>query len=80
MDGSESYASEDSDGEENVENVESPIRSVIGPDDLRKFTLPLMWTVNDFNSAIKRKHFNTLWERYQILVDIPICLPFSEGC
>ena len=48
MDGSES-TSGDSNGEESIENVESPIRSVIGPNGLRKFVLPLMWTVNDFN-------------------------------
>ena len=71
---------DDSD-EENVENVESPIRSVVGLDDLRKFVLPLMWTVNDFNSTIKRKHFDTLRERYQIAIDIPIHLPFKfENC
>ena len=46
------------------ENVESPIRSVIGLDGLSNFVLPLRWTVNDFNSTIKRKHFNTLQERY----------------
>ena len=40
-----------------------------------------MWTVNDFNLTIKRKHFDTLRERYQIPVDIPICLPFKfEKC
>ena len=48
MDGSES-TSGDSNGEESIENVESPIRSVIGPNGLRKFVLPLMWTINDFN-------------------------------
>ena len=40
-----------------------------------------MWIVNDFNSTIKTKHFNTLRERYQVLVDIPIRLPFKfEKC
>ena len=40
-----------------------------------------MWTVNDFNLTIKRKHFDTLRERYQIPVDIPIYLPFKfEKC
>ena len=77
VDGSESSISEDSD----EENVESPIRSVVGPDGLRKFVLPLMWTVNDFNSTIERKHFDTLWQRYQIPIGIPICLPFKfEKC
>ena len=42
MDKSESDTNGDSDSEENVENVESPIRSVIGPDGLRNFILPLM--------------------------------------
>ena len=71
----------DSNSEENIENIESPIRSVVSLDSLRKFVLPLMWTVNDFNSTIKRKHFNTLVERYQIPVDIPIRLPFEfEKC
>ena len=60
VDGSESSTSEDSD----KENIESPIRSIVGPDGLRKFVFPLMWTVNDFNSTIKRKYFDTLPERY----------------
>ena len=78
VDESKSKTNEDSDCEE---NVESPIRSIIGPNSLRKFVLPFMWTVNDFNSTIKRKHFNTLWERYQIPIDIPIRLPLKfEKC
>ena len=78
MDKLESDTSGDSDGEE---NIESPIRSIIGPDGLRKFVLPLMWMVNDFNLAFKRKHFDSLRERYQISVDIPIRLPFKfEKC
>ena len=37
--------------------------------------------VNDFNSSIKQKHFNTLREKYQIPVGIPIYLPFKfEKC
>ena len=77
LDGSKSSTNEDSD----EENVKSPIRSVVGSDSLRKFVLPFMWTVNNFNSTIKRKHFNTLRERYQIHVDIPIRLPFKfEKC
>ena len=42
VDGTKNGTYEDSDGKENVENVESPIRFVIGPDGLRKFFLPLM--------------------------------------
>ena len=46
-----------------------------------KFVLPLMWMINDFNSTIKRKHFDTIRERYQIPDDIPIRLPFKfEKC
>ena len=59
VDKSKSDTNGNSDGEKNVENVESPIRSIIGPDGLRKFVLPLIWMVNDFNSTIKRKHFDT---------------------
>ncbi|KAL0008608.1 hypothetical protein SO802_010110 [Lithocarpus litseifolius] len=80
VDGSKSSSNEDSD-EESVENVNSSIRSVVGLDGLRKFVLPLMWTVNDFNPTIKQKHFDTLRERYQIPVRIPIRLPFKfEKC
>ena len=39
------------------------------------------WTVNDFTSTIKESHFKTLKEKYQILVNIPLCLPYmSEKC
>ena len=31
--------------------------------------------VNDFSLTIQRKHFNTLWDRYQIPIDVPISLP-----
>lgn len=54
------------------ESNKSPIRLVIGPNDLRNFIHPLIWTVNDFNSTIQRKHFKTLRERYRIPVDVPI--------
>ena len=64
MDRLESGTSGGSNKEEYVENAKSPIRSVIGPDFLRKFILPLMWIVNDFNSSIKRPHFETFQERY----------------
>ena len=81
VDGSESDISGDSNSEENIKNVESPIRSVVSPDGLRKSILPLMWMFNDFNSTIRRKHFVTLVERYQIPVNIPIRLPFKfEKC
>lgn len=64
VDGLESGSGRDLNNEENVRNAKSPIRFVIGPDGLRKFLLPHMWTVNEFNSTIKRPHFETLRERY----------------
>ena len=65
----------------NEESNESPLRTVVGPDDLKNFVLPLIWMVNDFSSTIQRKHFNTLWDRYQIPVDVPIRLPHKfEKC
>ena len=39
------------------------------------------WTVNDFNSTIKEKHFRTLKANYQIPCNIPIRLPYKlEKC
>ena len=39
------------------------------------------WMVNDFNSTIKEKQFNTLRVNYQIPDNIPIHLPYkSEKC
>lgn len=78
VDGSESDTNRDSEIEE---SYESPLRSVVGPDGLRNLILPPLWTVNDFNSTIKRKHVDTLRERYQIPADVPIRLPFKfEKC
>ena len=77
MDGSKS----DSNDKEDVVSAEPPIQSVIGPDGLSEFIMLPLWMINDFNSSIKQKHFNTLREKYQIPVSIPICLPFkSENC
>ena len=77
VDGSES----DSNKDEDIGNDEPPIQSVIGPDGFRQFILLPLWTMNDFNSTIKKKHFETLREKYQIPVGIPICLPFKfEKC
>ena len=37
--------------------------------------------VNDYNSTIKKKHFDTLREKYQIPIGIPIRLLFKfEKC
>ena len=66
----------DSNDEEDIGSVEPPIQSVIDPDGFRWFILLPLWTVNDFNSTI-----NTLKEKYQIPVIIPIRLPFKfEKC
>ena len=39
---------------------EEPIKSVIGTNALREFVMLPKWTVNDFTSTIKEKHFSTL--------------------
>ena len=60
---------------------EQPIKSVVSTDGLRKFVMLPEWTMNDFNSTIKEKHFSTLRVNYQIPDNIPICLPYkSEKC
>ena len=66
---------------EDVDNAEPPVQSVIGPDGLREFLHLPLWTVNDCNSTIKKNHFKTLRERYQIPINILIHLPFKlEKC
>jgi len=77
VDGSKSDSKED----EDIGNDEPPIQSIKGPDGFRQFILLPLWTVNDFNSSIKKRHFETLREKYQIPVGIPIRLPFKfEKC
>ena len=62
--------------EDSDDGKEQPIKSVVGVAGLRE-----EWTVNDFNSTIKEKHFSTLRANYQILDNIPICLPYKlEKC
>lgn len=57
------------------------IQSIIGPDGFREFIMLPLWTINDFNFSMKQQHFNTLREKFQIPVDIPIRLPFKcEKC
>ena len=64
-----------------IVSVEPFSQSVVGPDGLRQFILLPLWTVNDFRSTIKQKHFDTLREKYWIPVNIPICLPYKfEKC
>ena len=57
------------------------VRSVVGADGLREFVMLPEWTVNNFTSIIKEKHFKTFRDNYQILDSISICLPYkSERC
>ena len=67
----------DSNDEEDIGSVEPPFQSVIGPNGLREFIMLLLWTINEFNSSIKQKHFSMLREKYQIPIGIPIHLPFK---
>ena len=67
--------------EDSDDGEEQPIKSVVGADGLREFVMLPEWTVNDFNSTIKEKHFSTLRANYQILDNIPIRLPYKlEKC
>ena len=71
----------DGDSNKDLVNAEPSSQSIIGPDGLRQFILLPLWPVKDFKSSIKQKHFDTLREKYQIPVNIPICLPYkSEKC
>ena len=66
---------------QDLEDTEPPIQSIVGPDGLQKFIMLPIWTVNDFTSTIKESHFKTLRDKYQILDNIPIRLPYkSEKC
>ena len=51
VDWSKSSSNEDSD-EESIENVDSSVRSVVGPDGLKNFVLPFIWTVNDLTQPL----------------------------
>ena len=63
------------DSSEDLDVVEPPIQSVIGPDGLREFIMLPLWMVNDFRSTIKESHFKTLRAKYQIPDNISILLP-----
>ena len=60
---------------------EQPKRFVVGADGLKEIiTLP-EWTMHNFTSTIKEKHFNTFRANFQIPDNISICLPYvSEKC
>ena len=67
--------------DDDVDDVEPLIQSVIGLDGLREFIMLPIWTVNDFTSTVKESHFKTLREKYQIPNNIPLRLPYmSEKC
>ena len=69
------------DSSDDLIDADPPTQSVIGPDGFREFILLPLWTVNDFVSKIKESHFKTLRDKYQILVNIPMHLPYkSEKC
>ena len=65
------------DSTDGLDGAESPTQFVIDPDGLREFIILPLWMVNDFISTIKQAHFNTLREKYQILVHIPLHLPYK---
>jgi len=71
----------ESDSNEDIGNDEPPVQSVIGLDGFKEFIMLPLWMINDFNSSIKQHHFNTLREKYQIPVNIPMRLPLKrEKC
>ena len=66
---------------QDLDDTESLIQSVMGPDKLRKFIMLPIWMVNNFTSTIKESHFKTLRDKYQIPVNIPLRLLYkSEKC
>ena len=72
---------EDDSNDDDLDSAKPPIQSVMGPNGLRELIILPLWTINDFNSSIKQKHFNMLREKYQIPVGIPMRLPFKyEKC
>ena len=42
---------------QDLDDNETPIQSVVGPNGLRKFIMLPIWTVNDFISTIKKTPF-----------------------
>ena len=71
----------ENDSSEGLDNAKPPVQSVVGLDGLREFIILPIWMVNDFTSTIKESHFKTLREKYQIPINIPLCLPYMlEKC
>ena len=66
---------------DSLENAEPHIQSIISPNGFKEFIMLPIWTINDFISTIKQTHFKILREKYQIPVNIPLCLPYQlEMC
>ena len=65
------------DSTKGIVGAEAATQSVIGPDGLKKFIILPLWMVNDFISTIKQSHFNTLREKYQTPIHIPLRLPYK---
>ena len=66
---------------QDLDDTEPPIQSVVGPDGFRKFIMLPIWTINEFISTIKEPHFKTLRDKYEILDNTPIRLPYQlEKC
>ena len=79
-DGLETERPED-DSSEGLDDAEPPVQSVMGPDGLKEFIMLPIWTVKEFATAIKVSYFKTLRDKYQIPINIPLCLPnMSEKC
>ena len=67
--------------EEVFDDEEQTLKFVVGADGLREFIMLPEWTVNNFKSTIKEKHFNTFRDNFQIPNNILIRLPYkSEKC
>ena len=67
-----------SDSNDGHVGAKPPTQSVIVLDGLREFIMLPLWMVNDFISSIKQTHFDTLREKYQIPIHIPIRLPYKS--
>ena len=56
--------SKDDSNDKYIVSAEPFSQFVVGLDNLRQFILLPLWTVNDFRSTIKQKHFDILREKY----------------
>ena len=69
------------DSSEGLDDAEPPVQSVMGPEGLKEFIMLPIWTVKEFAIAIKESYFKTPRDKYQIPINIPLCLPnMSEKC